>query len=97
MQSYYHVSKAERFYIWQARREGKTQKQVAEVLGRHPSTICRELKRNTYPQCHMYTYHWALQIVHHRKQRAHRHKHRKLTEEVTPLLTQLLRQYLSPE
>ncbi len=97
MKSYHQLRKEERFYIWQARREGKTQKHVAETLGRHPSTVCRELKRNTYPQCHMYTYHWALQIVHHRKQCTRRHKHRKLTDELSRLITQLVRQYLSPE
>ncbi|NKB81402.1 MAG: IS30 family transposase [Nitrospirales bacterium] len=97
MKSYQQLRQEERFYIWQARREGKTQKHVAETLGRHPSTVCRELKRNTYPQCHMYTYHWALQIVHHRKQCARRHKHRKLTDELSRLITQLVRQYLSPE
>ncbi|GJL61944.1 MAG: hypothetical protein NPIRA04_05980 [Nitrospirales bacterium] len=94
---YSHLGKEERFYIWQARREGKTQKYVAEALGRHPSTICRELQRNTYRQCHMYTYHWALQIVRYRKQRANRHKARKLTDELASLITKLLRHYLSPE
>ena len=63
MKLYRHLGNEERFYIWQARREGNTQQHIAETLGRHPSTICRELKRNTYPQCHMYTYHWARQIV----------------------------------
>ncbi len=97
MKPYHHLGKEERFYIWQALREGKTQKQVAEALGRHPSTICREIRRNKYRQCHMYTYHWALQIVRYRKQRANRHKARKLTDEFASLITQLLHQYLSPE
>ncbi|MEE8124285.1 MAG: IS30 family transposase, partial [Nitrospirales bacterium] len=76
---------------------GHTQTHIADVLGRHPSTVCRELKRNTYVQCHMYTYHWALQIVKHRKHRANQHKYRKLTPEITPVIQQLIRQYLSPE
>ncbi len=63
MNSYQHVSDQERFYIWQARRTGSTQGHIAKTLGCHPSTICRELKRNTYAYCHMYTYYWALQIV----------------------------------
>ncbi len=37
MKSYQQLRQEERFYIWQARREGKTQKHVAETLGRHPS------------------------------------------------------------
>lgn len=97
MKYYQHLCKEERYYIWQAMREGKTQKQIAEALHRHPSTVSRELKRNTYPQCHFYTYHWALQIVKYRKQDAKQQKYRKLTEEHGRLITQLVRHYLSPE
>jgi len=97
MKHYRHVCHEERFYIWQALREGKTQKQIAEALSRHPSTLSREIKRNTYPQCHVYTYHWAKQIVKYRQQDANRHKARKLTAECASLITQLVRQYLSPE
>jgi IS30 family transposase len=35
--------------------------------------------------------------VKHRKARANRHKYRKLTDELTPIIEQLIRQYLSPE
>ncbi|MDA0739114.1 MAG: hypothetical protein O2999_08180 [Nitrospirae bacterium] len=52
---------------------------------------------NTYPQCHFYTYHWARQIVRHRKQHANQFKSCKLTEESARLITQLGRQYLSYE
>ena len=97
MKYYRHVGNEERFYIWQARREGNTQLHIAKVLGRHPSTVCRELKRNTYPQCHRYTYHWAKDIVKYRKQDAKQHKHRKLTDKVALVIEPLLRQYLSPE
>jgi IS30 family transposase len=97
MKHYQHLCNEERFYIWQALREGNTQKQIAEVLGLHPSTLSREIKRNTYPQCHFYTYHWAKQIVKYRKQDANRHKARKLTTDCARLITQLVRQYLSPE
>jgi len=97
MKHYKHLGNEERFYIWQALREGNTQQQIAETLGRHPSTVSRELKRNTYPQCHFYTYHWAKQIVKHRKHEANRQKSRTLTDECARLITQLVRQYLSPE
>ncbi len=97
MKHYQHLGTEERFYIWQALREGKTQQQIAEALGRHPSTVSRELKRNTYQQCHLYTYNWARQIVKHRKHDVNRHKSRKLTDEHAHLITQLVRQYLSPE
>jgi IS30 family transposase len=45
----------------------------------------------------MYTYYWARQIVKHRKAHANRHKSRKLTPAIVPVITHLLRQYLSPE
>jgi len=37
MKHYQHLGTEERFYIWQALREGNTQQQIAEALGRHPS------------------------------------------------------------
>jgi len=46
MKDYQHLNKEERFYIWNALRTGSTQKEVAVVLKRAPSTICREIKRN---------------------------------------------------
>ena len=97
MKTYQQLRKEERFYIWQALREGKTQKQIAVSLGRHPSTLCREIKRNKYEQCHFYTYHWAMQILKFRKQRANRQKYRKLNDEIAPFIKHLVRQYLSPE
>jgi len=67
MKQYQHLDTKERHYIWQALRTGSTQKEVAEALGRSPSTICREIKRNRYPNTKMYTFHWAELIVRHRR------------------------------
>jgi len=97
LKRYHQLRNEERFYIWQARREGRTPQHIAEALGRHPSTIGRELKRNTYAPCHFYTYHWARHIVKHRKACANQLKHRKLTEEIAPVIQHLIRQYLGPE
>ncbi len=91
MNSYQHVSDQERIDIWQARRTGSTQIQIAKALGRHPSTISRELKRNTYARCHMYTYDWARQIVQARQACANWQKSRKLTDDLAPIFTQLIR------
>ncbi len=96
MKCYQHLGNPERFYIWQARREGRTQTHIAKTLGRHPSTICRELKRNTYSRCHFYTYQWARQIVRHRKHHANQHKYRKLTDKLASVIEELIRHYLSP-
>ena len=77
--------------------KGTRNSRLLRPLAGHPSTLSRELKRNTYPQCHVYTYHWARQIVKHRKHDANRQKSRTLTDEHAQLITQLVRQYLSPE
>ena len=86
MKQYQHLQKEERFYIWNALRTGSSQQEVAETLGRSPSTICREIKRNRYPSSKMYTYHWALQKVRDRKWlKAHKkHKRRDVQEYVSP-------------
>lgn len=97
MSHYRHLSSEERFFIWQALRTGQTQKQVAIALDRHPSTICREIKRNKYPQCHMYTYERAMPLWRFRKEQGHRTKFRKLTPELENVVESLIRKYLSPE
>jgi len=97
MEHYQQLAKEERFYIWNALRTGSTQKQVALALKRHPSTICREIKRNRYRHTKMYTYHWALEILKWRKRQVSDTKHRKLNDEIEGLILTLLQQYLSPE
>jgi len=62
VKQYQHLVKEERYYTWQALRDGKSQQDVATALGRHPSTISREIKRNKYPQAHTYTYFWAVHL-----------------------------------
>ncbi len=42
-----HLNFVERGVLYRLRMEGKGQAEIARVLGRHPSTICRELQRNT--------------------------------------------------
>jgi len=97
MKHYQHLNQEERFYIWNALRTGSTQKEVALTLKRSPSTICREIKRNKYKSAKIYTYHWALEILGRRKKRVAKTKHRKLNQDNSEMIEQLLRQYLSPE
>jgi len=97
MKRYQHLQKEERFYIWNALRTGSSQKDVADTLGRSPSTICREIKRNRVQGSKMYTYYWALEVLKWRKRRLARKKHRRLDLSVTFLIEQLIRLYLSPE
>lgn len=97
MKQYQHLSSEERFYIHQAVREGKRKKEIARALGRHPSTIGREFRRNMWPSSYLYTYDWALYFVRLRKRYANARKYRKMTGETKTLVVELLKQYLSPE
>lgn len=97
MKHYQQLSKEERFYIWNALRNGASQVEVAKALDRHPSTICREIRRNKYPQAKMYTYYWALQKVKWRKRFLADTKHRKVTPEILDQIECLISQRLSPE
>ena len=97
MKLYRHLYNEERFYIHQAVREGKTQKEIAFKLGRHPSTISRELKRNMWPSAYLYTYDWALYFVRFRKRYKAQKCYRKLNSDLEMVIIELLKQYLSPE
>ena len=97
MKRYQHLSNEERFYIHQAVREGKRNVEIAHTLGRHPSTISREKRRNMWPSAHLYTYDWARYFHRQRQRRGHAHKRRKVTGQTESLMVALLKQYLSPE
>ena len=46
MRGYTQLTRDERYQIYALRKAGHSQKEIAEVLGRSPSTISRELRRN---------------------------------------------------
>ena len=46
MRNYKQLSQAQRYQIEILKKAGKNQKEIAELLGVSPATICRELKRN---------------------------------------------------
>ena len=46
MRGYTQLTRDERYQIYALRKAGHSQKEIAEVLGRSPSTIIRELRRN---------------------------------------------------
>ena len=45
----------------------------------------------------MYTHYWACEVVKWRKRHVAKTKHRKVTGEITDMIEQLVKQYLSPE
>ena len=97
MKTYKNLSHEERFFIHVAHREGKNQKQIAEALGRHPSTISREMRKGMWPRSYLYSYEWALWFWRHRRALRKAKLTKKIDAERGRLITQLIQQYLSPE
>ena len=50
MNTFNHLTQEERFYIYTQLKQGVSKNQIAITLGRHKSTIGREITRNT-DQC----------------------------------------------
>lgn len=90
---YYQLTENERYQIYIMNKAGHSQKEIADHLGRHPSTISRELSRNK--GLRGYRPDQAQRFSDDRRQSAY--KHRKLTEPVTEWIDKLLRQELSPQ
>lgn len=90
--SYNQLTEGERYQIQSYLKAGYTQKEIAEALGRSPSTICRELSRNR--GLRGYRPKQAHQFATQRRQSAE--KALKVTEEVANWVETLIRQELSP-
>lgn len=83
LKNYNHLCLEQRYQIEALFKAGQSQKSIADLLGVHPSTICRELKRNT-PKCGVGgTQYWATNAERRTKLR-HQEKPKviKLTEKV---------------
>jgi IS30 family transposase len=100
MKQYQHLSNEERLYIQHGLRSGKTQKQIGVELDRSPSTISRKIRRNMFPQCYLYTHHWACWGVRWRKRSQYQtlsKTNRKIQGDIKIKVIALLKRYLSPE
>ena len=72
MRVYTHLTLSEREYLEQKLKEGKSFRQIANALGRSPSTISREVKRNWSKKANRY-HHWnANNCYKFRRKRCHR-------------------------
>lgn len=72
MRSYTHITLSEREYLEQKLKEGKSIRQIACALGRSPSTISREIKRNWSKKAKRY-HHWnANNCYKYRRKNCHR-------------------------
>ena len=91
--SYNQLTENERYQIDAFIKAGLTQKEIADQLGRSPSTISRELKRNRGLRGYRPTQAQRLSDG----RRVEASKAIKLTDEVKAWIDQLIRQELSPQ
>lgn len=91
--NYHQLTENERYQIYSLKKAGLTQKQIAGVLERSPSTISRELRRN----CGLKGYRPAQAQRLSDNRRATAAKSIKITDEVWGWIEQLIRQELSPQ
>lgn len=69
---YQHLVLKERELIDMMRRDGRSIRQIARVLNRTPSTVCRELRRNSSPVYDYYMDHRAQERANKRRSKASR-------------------------
>lgn len=89
---YQPLTQEERAQIAILKHDGKSNRQVARLLGRHPATIGRELKRNAGLRG------YRPKAAHDKaKERARRPRYRKMTPDIAAYVEKHLRLDLSPE
>jgi len=91
--NYSQLAEYERYQIYSLKKAGHTQVEIAELLGRHPATISRELRRNS--GLRGYRPRQAQMLSNTRRRQAF--KARKITDKVRIQIETLLRQELSPQ
>jgi IS30 family transposase len=95
--SYKHLTQQERYLI-NAYRRIKRQKEIAEIIGVHPSTVCRELKRGKGSISGQD--YWSVASQNRAdalQQQKSKQANFKLTEETVNLIQKYLKQEYSPE
>lgn len=91
--NYNQLTENERYQIYALKKAGHSQKEIASLINRSPSTISRELARNTGLRGYRpgQAQQWST------KRRRQAYKARKLTEDVQKMIETLVRQDLSPQ
>jgi Transposase and inactivated derivatives, IS30 family len=54
-----HLTAEQRYAISLLLQQGKTQKEIAKIIGKHPSTVSREIARNCDKRSREYNYELA--------------------------------------
>ena len=85
----------ERYHIWASLKRGITQKEIAETIGVHPSTICREIQRNKDAVSH--EYHYAFADSKASKRQRSKVKYTVITSKIKTYIKSKLKEDWSPE
>src|SRR5215207_7288700 len=93
--TYRQLSPEERYMLAALRRQGLNQAEIARSLGRHRSTVCRELRRNSTRAGGRYRASTAQERANGRRSRSRRN--RRFTADDFALVEGLLRRQWSPE
>lgn len=95
--SYTHFTLSEREYLQVNYEKGKSIRKIAEALGRSPSSVSRELKRNWSKKANRY-HHWHAHTNYlHRRKKCHRKNHVLYNAQMFQFVLEGLLRYWSPE
>jgi len=89
------LTQKERYHIWASLKRGMSQKSIAESIGVHPSTICREIQRNKDTDTEEYHYAFAETKSQRRKQS--KAKYTVFTSKIKTYIKAKLKEDWSPE
>jgi IS30 family transposase len=93
--TYRQLSPEERYMLAALRRQGLNQSEIARALGRHRSTVCREVRRNSTRADGRYRASTAQERTNGRRSRSRRNQ--RFSAEDFALIDELLRRQWSPE
>ncbi len=95
--SYKHLTLVQRYHIQAYISMGYRQKEIAEQIGVHPSTVSREIRRNKGKRMGVYFGHGAHDMYKARQQAHVKQANLKLTDAVIEHIKRYLKQEFSPE
>jgi IS30 family transposase len=89
------LTQKERYHIWASLKRGNSQKEIAESIGVHPSTICRELQRNKDNVTQ--EYHYAFAELKSQRRQQGKAKYTVFTSKIKTYIKTKLKDDWSPE
>ncbi len=95
--NYKHLTLEERYHIQAYKKAGYKQKEIANEIGVNPSTICRELKRNSSTQIKNYSAKPANRVAKDRRMYASRKSNMKMDSKLRKTIKKYILKDWSPE